>query len=253
MGIDSTQRFGDRAGDYAKARPSYPREVFDFLAREFGLAAGQTAADLGSGTGISTALLLDRGLRVYAVEPNASMRAAAESALGGRPGFVSIGARAETTTLSDASADWAFAAQAFHWFDAEAARAEVRRILKPGGCCALMWNERQTEVSAFSLAYESFLVKWGVDYERVKASYQNTTNIAQVLGPGYIAASFPHAQDMDSDLFRARTLSASYLPKADTDRGRAMMIALDNLFARFQEHGLVRFDYLTNLYCARIV
>jgi len=252
MRSDSTRRFGDRAGDYAKARPSYPAEVFDFLARDFGMAAGESAADLGSGTGISAALLLDRGLRVFAVEPNAGMRAKAEETLAGRPGFVSVDGRAEATTLPNAGVDWVIAAQAFHWFDAGAVAAEIRRILKLDGRCALMWNQRQTDTSEFARAYEDFLIEWSNDYETVKASYENAANIARVLGPKHTRRSFPHSQEMDLGLFRTRTQSASYVPKADTPRGQAMMAALDQLFARSQENGFVRFDYLTNVYCARI-
>ena len=252
MGSDATQRFGNRADDYAKARPSYPAEVFDFLAKDFGLTPGQTAADLGSGTGISAALLLSCGLRVFAVEPNASMRTSAEKSFGARPGFVSVDGKAEATTLPDTSLDWVFAAQAFHWFDVERVRAEVRRILKPGGCCALIWNERQTTTTPFARAYEAFLMEWGNDYAKVKASYENPAHIARVLGPGYTRRSFLHAQDMDRDLFRSRTQSASYVPKADAPRGRAMMEALDRLFAEYEKNGTVRYDYLTNVYCARI-
>lgn len=252
MAKDVTERFGDRVGAYAKARPSYPGEVFSFLAAEFGMAAGQAAADLGSGTGIFSGLLLDRGVKVFAVEPNAEMRTKADATLGGRAGFVSVGARAEETTLPPASVDWIFAAQAFHWFNPEATRAEVRRILKPGGCCALIWNERQSDTSPFARAYEDFLVEWGIDYEAVKASYENHAHIVRVLGDKYTRRAFPHAQDMNLDMLRTRNQSASYVPKADTTRGAAMMEALDRLFAKYQQNGIVRFDYSTNVYCARI-
>ncbi len=252
MAKDVTERFGDRVGAYAKARPSYPAEVFSFLAAEFGLAAGQSAADLGSGTGIFSGLLLDRGVTVFAVEPNAEMRAKAEATLGSRTGFVSVGARAEATTLAPASVDWIFAAQAFHWFNPETTAAEVRRILKPGGCCAPIWNERQSDTSPFARAYEDFLVEWGIDYEAVKATYENRAHIARVLGSDYTRRGFPHAQDMDLDLLRTRNQSASYVPKADTPRGKLMMEALDQLFAQYQQNGIVRFDYSTNVYCARI-
>ncbi len=250
--MDVTQRFGDRVGHYAKARPSYPVGVLDFLAAAFGLAAGQTAADLGSGTGIFSALLLDRGLTVHAVEPNAPMREEAERALGGRPGFNSHAARAEETGLPDKTVDWFTAAQAFHWFDPESTRAEVRRILRAGGCGALIWNDRQTDTSPFADAYEKFLIEWSVDYDKVKASYENPDHIARVLGPDYVRRSFPHAQDMDRDAFRARQQSASYVLKADTPRGQTMMQALDRLFDTFQENGTVRFDYHANVYAARI-
>lgn len=252
MTQDPTQRFGNRAEAYAKARPSYPPELFDFLARDFGLAAGQSAADLGSGTGIFSELLLERGLRVYAVEPNAPMRAAAEVRLRGRAEFVSCDATAEATGLPGASMDWVTAAQAFHWFDPERVRAEIRRILKPGGCCALIWNERQSDTTPFASAYEKFLIEWGNDYESVKATYENPEHIARVLGTEYARRSFPHAQEMNLQVFRTRTQSASYVPRADTPRGQAMMDALDRLFAQFQENGVVRFDYLANVYCTRI-
>lgn len=250
--MDVTERFGDRVGAYAKARPSYPPEVFSFLAAEFGLAAGQIAADLGSGTGIFSGLLLDRGVKVFAVEPNAEMRAKAETTLGSHAEFSSVGGRAEATTLAPASVDWVFAAQAFHWFNPENARTEIRRILKPGGCCALIWNERRSDTSPFARAYEDFLIAWGVDYEAVKASYENPAHIARVLGEGYTWRGFRHAQEMNLDMLRTRNQSASYVPKADTPRGQAMMEALDRLFARNQENGIVRFDYSTNVYCARI-
>lgn len=253
MARDVTERFGDRVGAYAKARPSYPAAVLSFLAAEFGLAAGQAAADLGSGTGIFSGLLLERGLNVFAVEPNAEMRAKAEATLGGRPGFTSVAARAEATTLAPGSVDWVFAAQAFHWFNAETVRDEVRRILKPGGYCALIWNERQSDTSAFARAYEDFLVEWGVDYVAVKESYENPKHIACVLGNGHKRRGFPHAQEMDLDMLRTRNQSASYVPKADTARGQEMMAALDRLFEKHQQNGIVRFDYSTNVYCARIV
>jgi hypothetical protein len=57
---------------------------------------------------------------------------------------------------------------------------------------------------------------------------------------------------MDRDAFRARQQSASYVPKSDTERGRKMMRALDELFDQYQENGAVRFDYNANVYCARI-
>lgn len=70
---DSTVRFGNRVDDYAKYRPSYPREAIAAILDGF---CHPHVADLGAGTGISAALLADAGAFVYAVEPNANMRAA---------------------------------------------------------------------------------------------------------------------------------------------------------------------------------
>lgn len=93
---DPTERFSNRVDTYVRARPSYPPEVLDLLAERCGLVPQTIVADVGSGTGILTRLLLGRGATVFAVEPNAAMRTAAEAALGSEPGFRSI-ARLSTT------------------------------------------------------------------------------------------------------------------------------------------------------------
>jgi 2-polyprenyl-3-methyl-5-hydroxy-6-metoxy-1,4-benzoquinol methylase len=64
---DPTKRFSDRVDNYIKYRPSYPAEVINFLEKRGGLSAGSRIADVGSGTGIFSSLLLDRGYTVYAV------------------------------------------------------------------------------------------------------------------------------------------------------------------------------------------
>src|SRR6266545_2879023 len=76
---DPTGRFSDRVANYIAYRPGYPDALVDALRRDVGLSATSTVADIGSGTGISTALLLGIGCDVYAVEPNAEMRHAAET------------------------------------------------------------------------------------------------------------------------------------------------------------------------------
>jgi SAM-dependent methyltransferase len=104
-GPDPTTRFSGRAQAYASGRPGYPPPIGPFLARELGLAPGAVVADLGSGTGLSSRIFLDCGLRVIGVEPNAPMRAVAEAAFAGNPGFRSVDGSAQRTTLEDASVD----------------------------------------------------------------------------------------------------------------------------------------------------
>ena len=64
--LDPTERFSPRVADYAKYRPTYAPVVIDVLARRAGLGPQTTAADVGAGTGIATALLLARGCTVFA-------------------------------------------------------------------------------------------------------------------------------------------------------------------------------------------
>src|SRR5215831_3654027 len=114
---DSTLRFSTRVDNYIRFRPGYPPAVLDLLRAECGLTPATAIADIASGTGIFTRMLLNNGNPVYAVEPNPEMCCAAERLLATYPNFFSVDGPAEATTLPDHSVDLVTAAQAAHWFD----------------------------------------------------------------------------------------------------------------------------------------
>src|SRR5262245_50759059 len=126
---DSVSRFSNRVANYVKYRPEYPREIVAFLGEACGLKKDSVIADVGCGPGISSKIFLENGNRVLGVEPNEAMRDAAREYLAAYNNFSIIDGRADATTLSDASVDFVIAAQAFHWFEPDATRAEFKRIL----------------------------------------------------------------------------------------------------------------------------
>lgn len=112
--MNSRERFTSRVDSYLKYRPSYPKEAIDHLYDVVGLRANSNIADIGSGTGIISKLLLERGSDVIGVEPNQGMREAAEQMLISSPKFQSIAGSAESTGLPDQSVEFIVCAQAFH-------------------------------------------------------------------------------------------------------------------------------------------
>ena len=75
---DSKTRFTSRVADYVRYRPGYPDGLIEVLRSEAGLTSASIVADIGAGTGISTEIFLRVGCTVFAVEPNAAMRAAGD-------------------------------------------------------------------------------------------------------------------------------------------------------------------------------
>lgn len=141
-------RFSNRAEDYAKYRPTYPEEAIALLLSGLDAAVETesgprplVAADVGAGTGISSRLLADHGITVWAIEPNAAMRAAAHP----HPQIEFYDGTAEHTGLSSQSVDLVVCCQAFHWFNQPLALQEFHRILLPGGRVAILWNDRRQE------------------------------------------------------------------------------------------------------------
>lgn len=248
---DSTRRFSDRVENYVRYRPGYPPRLLDALVEGAGLAAGSAVADLGSGTGISAELLLGSGCEVFAVEPNAAMRAAAEARLGGEPRFHSVDGTAEATGLPDASVDLVAAGQAFHWFDRERSRLEMRRILRAGPV-ALFWNSRRTGSTPFLRDYEALLRRFGTDYERIDHTRIGADSLAPFFGGPFERRVFPNRQVFDHDGLRGRLLSSSYAPAPGHPDHEPMLAELRRLFDRRQEDGRVTFEYDTELYLGRL-
>jgi SAM-dependent methyltransferase len=249
---DPTQRFSSRVENYIRYRPSYPPQVLEILRSECGLTASSTIADIASGTGIFTRLLLENGNRVYGVEPNREMREAAERLLADFRGFSSIAGTAEATTLPDQSVDFATAAQAAHWFDLPKARTEFARILRPGGWAVLLWNERCTDTTPFLREYEELLLQYGTDYEKVRHEH-TTDNIGGFFAPTpFDQRAFDMRQEFDYAQLEGRLLSSSYAPGEGHPQHEAMLRELRRLFDTHQNNGRVGMDYVTRIYFGRL-
>jgi SAM-dependent methyltransferase len=251
--LGSAERFSDRVRDYVRARPSYPAAVLDVVREETGLGASAVVADIGSGTGISAALFLAAGHEVYAVEPNAAMRAAAETLHAGNRRFHSVAASAEETTLGSGSVDLVVAGQAFHWFDVDASKREFARILRGDRWVLLMWNTRRTEATAFLRAYEALLLEHGTDYREVDHRRVDGAVLRGVFDEGhFVRRVLSNVQLLDWDALRSRLLSSSYTPADGDPRREPMLAALAAIFGAHQEDGTVRMEYDTELYVGRV-
>ncbi|HEY0180298.1 MAG TPA: class I SAM-dependent methyltransferase [Dokdonella sp.] len=250
---DPTGRFGDRAEDYARYRPDYPAALTAYLRERGWLPERAEVADVGAGTGISSALFLDAGCTVYAIEPNAPMRAAAERRLAGRAGFHAIDGRAEATGLADASVDLVAAGTAFHWFDAAAARAEFARILRGRGAVALFWNARRRD-SAFMHEYAAILTAHCAGYAEADARRRDDDAAVRAFFGAGIAdtTTFANAQRFDFDGLLGRVRSSSYAPKPGEPAYAELRAALRALFERAAAAGRVTLAYDTHLYVGSV-
>ncbi|WP_457962878.1 methyltransferase domain-containing protein [Arthrobacter sp. D1-29] len=133
------QSFQDGGEHYQRVRPGYPADSADWLVP----AGARDAVDVGAGTGKFTALLLERGLAVSAVDPSADML----KQLGIHyPQVTARQGTAEATGLASGSFDVVSVAQAWHWCDPLQASTELARILRPGGTLGLIWNQLDTSV-----------------------------------------------------------------------------------------------------------
>ncbi|HXN49496.1 MAG TPA: class I SAM-dependent methyltransferase [Bryobacteraceae bacterium] len=250
--MNSADRFSDRVEDYVRYRPGYPRELLEVLRKDCGLTSAAAIADIGCGPGNLAVVFLENANTVFGVEPNTAMREASEKVLQKFPRFHPVDGRAEVTSLPPASVDFAVAGQAFHWFEPIATRAEFRRILKPGGCVALIWNER-AGASPFDEAYEAVLLRYGTDYKKIRESRGDHESIAAFFESEDVRrATFTHRQWFDYDGLKGRLLSSSYAPPVGHPTHEPMLNDLRQVFDSHHEAGRVLFQYETMMWYGRL-
>lgn len=251
--LNPTERFSSRVENYIKYRPGYPKAIIDLFRKDCLLTSASVIADIGSGTGILTELLLKNHNTVYGIEPNQEMRGAAQRLLNGYPQFHSVAATAEATTLSEKSIDLITAGQAFHWFDCGKARHEFLRILKPGGWVALIWNGRNITDHPLFRAYEQLLQTYATDYEAVGHKHTDSDLVRAFFGTGdFKIATFPNEQIFDYEGLQGRLLSSSYAPELGHPKHAPMLEELRAIFNRHQANGKVTFEYDTVVFYGRL-
>jgi SAM-dependent methyltransferase len=152
--------FSKQAADYAKFRPRYPQELFDYLGSI--APSRQLAWDCGTGNGqasVGLASVFDRVIATDASEKQISSAQAHER-------VEYRVAPAETSGLESGTVDLIMVAQALHWFDLDQFYAEARRVLKPNGVLA-------------ASAYNLLLIEAAID-EIVNRFYH------EVVGPFWL-------------------------------------------------------------------
>jgi SAM-dependent methyltransferase len=122
--------FSKQAADYAKFRPGYPRELFDYLGSI--APSRQLAWDPGTGNGQAAIGLASVFNRVIATDASEKQIASAEP----HERVEYRVAPAENSGIKSGTIDLIMIAQALHWFDLDRFYAEAHRVLKPNGVLA---------------------------------------------------------------------------------------------------------------------
>jgi len=248
---DTTKRFSDRVDNYVKYRPSYPVELMSYLQKEFNITQDTTIADIGSGTGKFTELLLPLCKRVYAVEPNKEMRLSAEKKMIGHKRFVSIDGTSENTKIDTNTIDMITVAQAFHWFDLEKTKIEFQRIITQHGNVVIIANKRLFNTD-FLAGYEAILQNSITEYSEVN-HYRMTSEIVRAFfNSNYVQKIFSYTQSFDLHGLIGRLCSSSYTPKKETEEYKILEEKVTEIFNKYSENGTIDFNYETVVQSGKI-
>ncbi len=163
--------FSKQANLYAKFRPGYPDELFDFL---FSLLTEKnTAWDCGTGNGQVALQLSKQFADVYATDISASQIANAVSKENIHYSKIS----AEETSFPENMFDMVTVGQAIHWFNFDKFYKEVNRTLKPGGLIAVFGYGLLTVNKEIDLLITDFYKNttgpyWDVERKYIDENYK---------------------------------------------------------------------------------
>ena len=128
----------DRVADlYDRARPTYPKSLFDDIVALSGVPAGGRVLEIGCGTGQATRPMAERGYQIVAVELGPNLAAVARRNLALFDNVdVQTGAF-EDWSPPDEPFDLVMSVTAFHWLDKSIALPKIAALLRPGGALAI--------------------------------------------------------------------------------------------------------------------
>ncbi|MDX9911735.1 MAG: class I SAM-dependent methyltransferase [Phycisphaerales bacterium] len=204
--------FGKTSDDYARFRPGPPASMYDRLER-IAPFRGSDLADAACGPGWVALEAAARGARsvgfdlspqqVEAAQKVAAQRLAPDAAA--RCSF--IVARAESTTLPDASLDWYVASQAWHWFDHAAAAGEALRVLRPGGRIVVCSFDYLPGRSPAAKASEDLVLKYNPSWPMAGGTGCHLAPLSHLPAAGFVEIeqfSYEHPQPFSHEAWRGR-------------------------------------------------
>lgn len=249
---DSKKIFTGKQEDYSKYRPTYPIELFDFLAKEFNIE-NKVIAELGAGTGKFTKIASSYCKKIYYVEPNIDMIDIGRDYCSNCKNIVYISKGAESTELPSDSMDMVLAVQSFHWFNKKEVKKEVNRILRPDGDFAIIWTNWKEDEGTFGKEYFEYINMWNTKLTGKNYQHKNVNERKNFFKNGfYKTYKFTHDKDYNVNMLIGLSKSLSFAPKKGYKYYDEFLDGVISIFNKYKKDNVVRFDFNTEMYIGKI-
>jgi ubiquinone/menaquinone biosynthesis C-methylase UbiE len=240
--------YSTKAEKYAKYRWDYAPEAISAIFDLVGISDQTTVADLGAGTGILTRHFISRAKLVYAIEPEAEMRAMLEKAFSGNPFCQIINSSAEDTGLPAHSVDLITVGQAIHWFEPQAARKEFRRLLKPSGWLAVLRNYGTDPV------YEKAVGRLFEQFSKPEPAQRISSQPMSFYfgNEAYQKLLFPFEFSLDWESFLGSLMSSAFMPDEHNPNYNEFESAAREVFGVLSLDGWLKSVGVTELFLGQL-
>lgn len=249
---DSKKIFNGKQEYYSKYRPTYPIELFDFLNKEYNIR-NKVIVELGAGTGIFSKKVSSYCKKLYYIEPNDDMINKGKEYCNNCNNIVYINKCAESTELTEDSADMVLAVQSFHWFDKQKVKNEVNRILKSQGDFVIIWTNWKEDNNTFGKEYFNYISAWNTKLTGQKYQHKNETDRNNFFRNGtYKTYTFTHSKKYTLNMLIGFSKSLSFAPKEKEEYYNEFIDGITTIFNKYKKNDIVQFDFNTEMYIGKI-
>jgi len=237
------EKFSQKANNYEKGRPSYPKEAFAYIKTL--LRDDSVIADIGAGTGKFTRDVAELGCNVFAIEPNVDMFEQLQLTLVNFPNAKSILATSENTTLADGSVNVITVAQALHWFDLEKFKGECQRILQPNGWVVALYNN--------VVPLKNNLVLLDGNKREIKGQSEHRENAAAAFFRNPLVKEYRTAVSYTLTTWIAFMMSHSHSPVPSDDHYAEYVEQVRNIFVAEAVDSVLHREVVTSVYAEKFM
>jgi ubiquinone/menaquinone biosynthesis C-methylase UbiE len=250
---------------YYDSLPRFSSNIYDYFENELGIK-NAIVADIGAGTGRVTIDLLERGNKVYAVDPDENMRKiCTQKCSSYKNNYISIKGNAVNTHIKDKSIDYVICSQSFHCFDEEKFKKECQRILKNKNNVIILWYR----VDFNNPIIAEMLKSIKENYKNYKTRYDNKSEVDGSLAEAKIdnssARHFYNGKSKMKDIMSKAILSeeefislglslslfpithdmntVSKLLESDNFNKNKYINDLKNIFKKYSKNNLIELDF----------
>lgn len=247
--------FDNKAALYARNRPSYSKNVLNYLNENLRFTPAALGADIGCGTGQLTKILAGYFDSLYAVEPNESMLNECQKYLCGYKNIHYIYRCAKSTGIADNILDYITVAQAFHLFHDSETLRELKRILKSDGYFVIVYNMKNHSSKLF-LKNEEVISRYCPLYRRnfhaTEFKYNSFQNYFTEDSYQYCYFPNDNTEYLDYNTFINRTLSASYAIQKENSSFSNFIKDLSTVFTNFSVNHTIKMELSTVIYSGHL-
>ena len=241
--------FKNKSKLYELYRPNYPYSLILFLKDNNLLKKDDLIAEIGSGTGKLTGLLLGNGNCVYGVEKDEEMQFFLANKFHSNTNFVIVKESAEDTRLPNDKFDLIVSAQSFHLFNSVRAKEEFLRIIKPNGKMAFIWyhwNTNQEVTQKIQRLFYIFREKQNQkERSQIELDFFN-----KLFYPNKVQYNIVDTiqQKFSKNEFLNSMLSSSYAPSPNDKLFEDYLEEVEKIFNHFEKSGYIEYSFNLVIY-----